>query len=116
MMVNNVAPYSSSPPRQRIDARPSSAQQIMYKGGENNRYAPSPEEYPELKVKAVFGGEAVVLYLPIPVTVDHFDSEIRSAWNVSPTAPCTMKWIDDEGVVASLIAPMVGLEALTSML
>ena len=55
------------------------------------------QEGPEIKLKARFLGEVLVLYTRTPLVLDRFVAELRAACKQSPGDVITVKWIDEEG-------------------
>uniref|UniRef100_A0A914XDQ6 Protein kinase C n=1 Tax=Plectus sambesii TaxID=2011161 RepID=A0A914XDQ6_9BILA len=55
------------------------------------------QDGPEMKLKARFLGEVLVLYTRLPLVVDRLMSELRSACKQPPGELITVKWIDEEG-------------------
>jgi hypothetical protein len=59
---------------------------------ENGRAATS-----EAKLKVMFVGQVLVIYVNYPISLDMFTREIRDACKVADFEQLTIKWMDDEG-------------------
>lgn len=60
-------------------------------------------EGPEIKLKARYLGEVLVLYTRTPLVLDRFLAELRAACKLPLAELITVKWIDEEGPLFLLV-------------